>query len=77
MNNTTPNLYKPSREGDLRKPTWGFERMRIGMVPEQGLGVDELAINKKDESRLCRLVFYWSPSFKIRSIRAIITTKTL
>jgi len=30
-----------------------------------------------DESRLCRLVFYWSQSFKIRSIRVTITTKTL
>ena len=33
--------------------------------------------NKKDESHLCRLVIYWSLSFKIRSIRVIITTKTL
>jgi len=32
---------------------------------------------KKDESRLCRLVFHWSPSFKIWSIRVTITTKTL
>ena len=32
---------------------------------------------KKDENRKCRLVFYWSPSFKIRSIRVTITTKTL
>jgi len=36
-----------------------------------------ISINKKDESRLCRLVIYWSPSFKIWSIRVTITTKTL
>jgi hypothetical protein len=39
------------------------------------LGVDWFI--KKDESRLCRLVFYWSPSFKIWSRRVTITTKTL
>jgi hypothetical protein len=32
---------------------------------------------KKDESHLCRLVLYWSPSFKIWSRRVAITTKTL
>jgi hypothetical protein len=31
----------------------------------------------KDENRKCRLVLYWSPSFKIRSLRVAITTKTL
>ena len=36
-----------------------------------------MIINNKDETHLCRLVIYWSPSFKIRSIRVTITTKTL
>ncbi len=32
---------------------------------------------KKTKATYAVLSFYWSPSFKIRSIRVIITTKTL
>ena len=38
---------------------------------------DDFALAKKYEIHLWRLVFYWSPSFKIRSLRVAITTKTL
>jgi hypothetical protein len=38
---------------------------------------DDFLLAKKYEIRVCRLVFYWSPSFNIRSLRVTITTKTL
>jgi len=46
-------------------------------TPPMGRDILQEDFIKKDESRLCRLVFYWSPSLKIRSIRVTITTKTL